>query len=71
MRNTDRMSCDTTMLVTPSSRCSFMMSRVIVAVTNVLARDDKEAALHAAREIPNEFEDKLEEVEIVVRPFAG
>ena len=46
-------------------------SRVIVAVTNVLARDDKEAALYAAREIPSEFEDKLEEVEIVVRPFAG
>jgi ABC-type transporter Mla subunit MlaD len=32
MRNTDRMSCETTTLVTSSSRCSFMMSRVIVPV---------------------------------------
>jgi len=46
-------------------------SQVIVAVTNILARDDKEAALHAARLIPEQFEEKLEEVEIVVRPFAG
>ena len=31
---TERMSCDTTTLVTPSSRCSFMISRVIVPVVS-------------------------------------
>jgi hypothetical protein len=37
---------------------------------HTLARGDKEVAMRAAREIPDTFLDKLEEVEIVVRPFA-
>src|SRR5207253_4708241 len=34
MRKDERISCDTTTLVTPSSRGSFMMSRVIVPVVS-------------------------------------
>jgi hypothetical protein len=38
-------------------------------VKQVIARDDKEVGMVAAREIPDEFMDKLDEVEIVIRPF--
>lgn len=34
-----------------------------------LARDDKEVAMRAARAIPDTYLDKLDQVEIVVRPF--
>ena len=37
--------------------------------THILAKSDKEVAMRAAREIPESHLDKLEEVEIVVRPF--
>jgi hypothetical protein len=36
---------------------------------HVLAASDKEVAMRAAREIPDSYLDKLEEVEICVRPF--
>jgi len=38
-------------------------------VQQVLATSDKQAGIHAARAIPDEFVDKLEEVEIAIRPF--
>jgi hypothetical protein len=44
-------------------------SKVLVDVKRVLAADDKEVAILAAREIPEEYLDQLETVEIVVRPF--
>lgn len=44
-------------------------SSVLVDVTRVLASDDKEVAILAARGIPAPYMDKLEQVEIVVRPF--
>ena len=44
-------------------------SELIVPVQTVLARSDKEALMHATREIPGEFEDKLDRVEIALRPF--
>lgn len=34
-----------------------------------LAKDEKEVAIRAARAIPDEYLDKLDQVEIVVRPF--
>ena len=34
-----------------------------------LAKDDKEVAMRAARAIPEDYLDKLDQVEIVVRPF--
>lgn len=42
---------------------------LVKAPTFVLAKSDKEVAMRAAREIPETFLDKLEEVEICVRPF--
>ena len=35
----------------------------------VLAKDDKEVAIKAARAIPDEYLSMLDQVEIVVRPF--
>jgi hypothetical protein len=44
-------------------------SILIVQPKMVVAGDEKEVAIVAAREIPKEFIDKLNEVEIAVRPF--
>lgn len=44
-------------------------SELIVDVTRVLARDDKEASMLAARAIPETYTDKLDRVEIALRPF--
>ena len=35
----------------------------------VLAKDEKEIAIRAARAIPDTYLDKLDQVEIVIRPF--
>ena len=37
--------------------------------TFVMAASDKEAAMRAARKIPAEYIEKLEQVEVCVRPF--
>ena len=44
-------------------------SKLLIDVTRVLARDDKEVTLMAARAIPEEYLDKLNQVEVAVRPF--
>ena len=44
-------------------------SKLIVDVQRVLADDEKQAAMLAARSIPGEYEDKLSEVEIALRAF--
>jgi hypothetical protein len=44
-------------------------SVLIVDVKRVLANNEKEAAMLAARDIPDEFTDKLDRVEIALRPF--
>lgn len=44
-------------------------SKLVVGVTQALANDDKEAMLLAARAIPAEYTDKLDRVEIALRPF--
>lgn len=46
-------------------------AQVIVPVTPVLARDDAEAQLLAARSIPDEYvgSGKLDRLTVVVRPF--
>ena len=43
---------------------------ILTGITAVLANSDKEVAMRAAREIPEAYLSKLEEVEISVRPFA-
>lgn len=42
---------------------------IIVEPKIMLAKDEKHAAMQAARVIPEEYADKLDEVEIRVRPF--
>lgn len=42
---------------------------LVVEVTRVLAGSDKEVAILAARQIPDNFIDRLDEVEVVIRPF--
>lgn len=44
-------------------------SEVIVPITGILALDANEAMMHVARAIPKEFENKLDRVEIALRPF--
>lgn len=44
-------------------------AEIIVKPTTILANDEKEAMLKAARAIPEDFVDKLDKVEIAVRPF--
>lgn len=44
-------------------------SLLIVDVKRVLANSDKEAMMLAARDIPAEYTDKLDRVEIALRPF--
>lgn len=42
---------------------------IIVKPTVVLAKDEKEAMLKAARALPEDYVEKLNCVEIAVRPF--
>ena len=44
-------------------------SELIVDVTRVLANNDKEAQMLAARAIPDAYTDKLDRIEIAFRPF--
>jgi len=44
-------------------------SSIIVDVTRVVAQTENEVAIKAARQIPEEYLDKLEQVEIAIRPF--
>lgn len=42
---------------------------LLVEITNILAANDKEVAMRAARLIPEKYLDKLDRVEVCVRPF--
>ena len=44
-------------------------STLVVELTTVLAKDDEAAAMRAARAIPTEHEDHLDDCRVVVRPF--
>lgn len=44
-------------------------SVILVEPKRVLASTDQEAVIHASRDIPDAYLDKLEQVEIVIRPF--
>jgi len=45
-------------------------SEIVIAPTDTLAMDDKQVAMLATRSIPREYEDKLDCVEVLVRPFS-
>ena len=38
-------------------------------VTRVVAEDEKEVSIRAARQIPEEYLDRLQQIEVAVRPF--
>lgn len=42
---------------------------LLVPITDVLATGEKEVAMRAARMIPEQYLDKLDLVEVCVRPF--
>jgi hypothetical protein len=44
-------------------------SVLVTHPTSILATADQEVSIHAARSVPDTYLDKLENVEIVVRPF--
>lgn len=44
-------------------------SRILVEPRTILAKDDKEALIVAARQVPEEYLQKLSQVEIAIRPF--
>lgn len=44
-------------------------SELVVDVTRVLANNDKEAMMLAARSIPEKYTDKLDQLDIACRPF--
>lgn len=44
-------------------------SELLVGVKQILANNDKEAGMMAARAIPDSHTDKLDRVEIALRPF--
>lgn len=44
-------------------------SIVVQDITRVLAGSDKEVAMLATKSIPDEYNDKVDDVEIVIRPF--
>lgn len=43
--------------------------RILKDITTVAARDEREVLLKAAKEIPEDYSDKLDRVEVAVRPF--
>ena len=44
-------------------------SKIVVDLQRVLAASEQEAVITAARKIPEEYLNALEDVEIIVRPF--
>lgn len=53
----------------PSDEDSNEKPSIIVPLATVIAKDERSAALQAARAVPDEFEDRLDEVSVIVRPF--
>lgn len=44
-------------------------STVITQITQILAKNEQEVSIKAARSIPESYLDKLDEVTIAIRPF--
>ena len=44
-------------------------AKVVVEITSVFAKDDKEVLILASRSIPEEYLTQLNQVDIIVRPF--
>lgn len=46
-----------------------LKSQVIVELKTILSKDEKSAAMAVAMDIPTEYKDQLDQVEIALRPF--
>ena len=46
-----------------------LASRLVVRPEYVVCDNELQARMHATKAIPGEYDDRLDEVEIVVRPF--
>ena len=44
-------------------------STLLVDVTRILAKDEKVVGMLAVKQIPDSYSEKLDQVEIIVRPF--
>ena len=44
-------------------------SKLIVNLTTVLAKSDKSVGLMAAKAVPEEYNEELEQIDIMIRPF--
>ncbi len=44
-------------------------SKVLVEVSTILAKDEKSATMSASTNIPAEYKEQLDQVEIACRPF--
>lgn len=44
-------------------------SEIVVPIESIVARDEKEVAMLASRSIPEKYADKLDRLEIAIRPF--
>lgn len=44
-------------------------SKIIVSPTNILAANEKQVGMKAVMEIPVDYKDQLEQVEVLVNPF--
>lgn len=53
----------------PSEKNEKEQSKVVIDRTLRLATDEKSVALFAAKQVPSEYDNKLDELEILIRPF--
>lgn len=44
-------------------------SKMVIEPKTILATDEKVALLQIAKQIPDEYQEKLQDVEILLRPF--
>lgn len=42
---------------------------LVIEPTNLMAKDENEALLKAARAIPDDYADKMDRIEVAIRPF--
>jgi len=57
------------MLFHPKDEKSIEKTKILKPVFTILAKDEKQAGMIVAREIPQEHLDNLDQLEIIVRPF--
>jgi hypothetical protein len=46
-----------------------LKTKVLVEPKTILSSDDKSAAMMAAMEIPQQYKESLEQIDIIIRPF--